>query len=55
MYGVIDSGADITIIGGKLFKRVALAARLKKKDFMKPDKTQELMTRNRSHLMEGWI
>lgn len=39
MYGIIDSGADITIIGGKLFKRVALAARLKKKNFMKPDKT----------------
>ena len=39
MYGIIDSGADITIIGGRLFKRVALAARLKKKDFMKPDKT----------------
>ena len=38
MYG-IDSGGDITIIGGKLFKRVALAARLKKKDFMQPDKT----------------
>ena len=39
VYGIIDSGADITIIGGKLFKRVALAARLKKRDFMKPDKT----------------
>ena len=32
VYGIIDSGADITIIGGKLFKRVALAAQLKKKD-----------------------
>ena len=39
VYGIIDSGADITIIGGQLFKRVALAAHLKKKDFMKPDKT----------------
>lgn len=39
VYGIIDSGADITIIGGKLFKKVALAARLKKRDFMKPDKT----------------
>ena len=35
VYGIIDSGADITIIGGKLF---ASAARLKK-NFMKPDKT----------------
>ena len=26
IYVIIDSGADITIIGGKLFKRVALAA-----------------------------
>ena len=38
VYGILDSGADITIIGGKLFKKVAMAARLKKKDFMKPDK-----------------
>ena len=31
--GVIDTGADITIIGGGLFKKVATAARLRKKDF----------------------
>ena len=36
--GVIDSGADLTIIGGALFKKVAAAARLKKRDFKKPDK-----------------
>ena len=42
VYGIIDSGADITIIGGRLFKRVALAVRLKKKDFMKPDKTPRI-------------
>ena len=36
--GVIDSGADITIIGGDLFKRVAAVANLKKKYFKKPDK-----------------
>ena len=29
-YGIIDSGADITIIGGSLFKRVATMAHLKK-------------------------
>ena len=29
-YGLIDSGADITILGGDLFKRVATVAKLKK-------------------------
>jgi hypothetical protein len=38
-YGIIDSGADITIIGGSLFKKVATTARLKKRDFKTPDKT----------------
>ncbi len=38
-YGIIDSGADITIIGGSLFKKVAAVAKLKKKDFKKADKT----------------
>ena len=37
--GVIDSGADITIMGAELFKRVALVGRLKKSAFKKPDKT----------------
>ena len=36
--GVVDSGADITIINGQLFERVAVAARLRKKAFRKPDK-----------------
>ena len=35
MVGVIDTGADITIMGGRLFKKVATVARLKKKDFKK--------------------
>ena len=35
--GIIDTGADITIMGGELFKKVAAAARLKKRDFKKPD------------------
>ena len=38
-FGIIDSGADITIIGGNLFRKVATVARLKKKDFRKADKT----------------
>ena len=37
-YGFIDTGADITIIGGKLFKKVATIARLKKRHFKKADK-----------------
>ena len=36
--GVIDTGVDITIMGGELFARVAAAARLRK-DFRKSDKT----------------
>ena len=36
--GIVDSGADITIIGGELFRRVAAVARLRKKDLKKPDR-----------------
>ena len=39
MYGIVDSGADITIIGGALFKRVTTIAQLRKRDFKPPDKT----------------
>ena len=38
MDGVVDSGADITIMGGAMFKRVAVVAKLRKKDFKPPDK-----------------
>ena len=38
VYGLINSGADITIIGGDLFRRVATTAHLKKRDFRKADK-----------------
>ena len=38
VYGIIDSGADITIIGGGLFRKVAAAAKLRKRDLKKPDK-----------------
>ena len=37
--GIIDSGADITIVGGDLFRKVAAMARLKKRDFKKADRT----------------
>ena len=36
--GVIDSGADITIINAGLFKNIAAAAKLRKKAFKQPDK-----------------
>ncbi len=36
--GVLDSGADITIMGGALFKKVAAAAKLKRKDLHGSDK-----------------
>ena len=36
--GIVDSGADITIIGGELFRRVAAVARLRKKDLKKPNR-----------------
>ena len=37
-HGIIDTAADITIMGGKLFKEVATVARLRKKDFKPADK-----------------
>ena len=52
--GIIDSGADTTIMGGELFKRVATSARLKKKEFKKPDKTPTPMTKSHSSYMAEW-
>ncbi len=37
-FGIIDTGADITVIGGALFKKVATIAKLKKRDLQKADK-----------------
>jgi len=37
-YGIIDTAADITIIGGRLFRKVASVAHLKKKHFKHADK-----------------
>ncbi len=36
--GIVDTGADITIMGKDLFAQVAAVARLRKKDFRKADK-----------------
>ncbi len=38
-FGIIDSGADITILGGELFKKVAAVAKLRKKDLKKANKS----------------
>ena len=37
--GVIDTGAEITIMGRELFRKVASANRLRKSEFKPPDKT----------------
>ena len=39
MSGVIDTAADVTIMGGEMFKKVAAVAKLRKKDFKPADKT----------------
>ena len=38
-HGIIDSGADITIMGGILFKKVAAVAKFRKRDLKRPDKS----------------
>ena len=37
--GVVDTGADITLIGAEAFKRIATVAKLHRRDFKRPDKT----------------
>jgi len=37
-HGIVDTGADITIMGPELFKKVATIAKLKKRQFKKADK-----------------
>ena len=49
---IIDTGADITIMGGELFKKVAAAARLKKRDFKKPDRVPRTYDR-KEFLLHG--
>ena len=36
--GILDSGADITIIGAELFKKIAVTDKVNKKHFKKPDR-----------------
>ena len=40
--GIVDSSADITIMGKERFKVIASACKLKKKDFKKPDKIPKI-------------
>jgi len=48
--GIIDSGADITIMGGSAFKQVAAVARLKKQDLKPPDKVSRNYDRQPFHI-----
>ena len=50
VYGLVDSGADISIVGGALFKRIAAAARLKKRDFKPADKVPRTYNQQPFHL-----
>ena len=49
-FGIIDSGADITIMGGGLFRKVASVAHLKKRDFKKADKTPRTYDQKPFHI-----
>ena len=53
--GILDTGADITIMGGKLFKKIAVAAKLRKKTSKKQIVFPVLMMENTLSFMEGWI
>jgi hypothetical protein len=54
MYGIVDSAADITIMGGNAFKQVAAAAKLRKKDFTPPDQVPHNYDHRPFHL-DGWV
>ena len=43
--GIVDSGAEITIVNGKVFEEVAAAAHLKKKNFLPADKVPRTYNR----------
>ena len=54
MYGIVDTGADITIMGGTMFRKVATAAKLRKRNFKEPDK-QPLTYDQRPFKLDGMI
>ena len=53
MLGVVDMDADVTIMGGSMFKRFAAAAKLHKRDFNLL--TRHHITNSPFGLMGGWI
>jgi len=55
MDGVVDSGSDITIIGKKMFKKVASVAKLWKKDFTIKSPDKQLCTYLQLFRVHGWI
>ena len=52
--GIVDSGADITIMGAELFQRVAAANKIKKKAFHKPDKIPHTYDQ-RTFTLDGYL
>ena len=52
--GIIDSGADITIMGASLFQKFAAANRIKKRDFHKPDKVPHTYDQ-RTFILHGYL
>ena len=58
MYGIVDIAADITIMGGNAFKQVAAAAKLRKKNFLRPSPTrwvipEELVSRTLAKVLSS--
>ena len=48
--GLVDTGLDITIIGGELFRHVATTARLRKRQFKPPDRLPRAYNHQPFHL-----
>ena len=51
-YGIIDTAADITIVGGRLLKKIATIAHLKKKNLKPPDKKPDTYDQ-RTFMLDG--
>ena len=52
--GIVDSRADITIMGGPAFKQVASVTKLRKRDFKQPDKIPRNYDQQPFHI-DGWF
>ncbi len=48
--GVVDTAADITIVGAEAFKRIAFVAKLRRRDFKPADKTPRTYDQKAFHL-----